>query len=84
LHFALAIFAFLCYIFSKRSLASAGGIILRGAAQGVSRFCGRRTEGGCGTMKTCTKVRIAAAGVLALAIILLSIKSDRRTENRRA
>jgi hypothetical protein len=44
--FTLAIFTFLCYIFSGRGLASAGGIVPRGAAQGTSRFCGRRTEGG--------------------------------------
>jgi hypothetical protein len=34
-------------------------------------------------MKKSTKIRLAAAGVLALAIVLLSIKSDRKTENRR-
>lgn len=47
----------------------------------VSAGGARKEEGD--TMKKCTKIRIAAAGVLALAIVLLSIKSDKRTKNRR-
>jgi hypothetical protein len=35
-------------------------------------------------MKTCTKVRLAAAGVFALAIVLLAVESKMKKRDRRA